>query len=344
MIYDNNSKPSILPWDVNFRMTKVNPTMDELKKLMVHCCGLYTSTTDMVWHDEFGEITSMEKLFPRPNGDLGSVPTIRAPVPPTDAELADPLRRASHEARYKRECDLEAKIKAHILAKSCNISQMITRTISPGMLSFLKSTVDGLRIMTELGKPLEMINFIMQTDFSVGSQLIRDPTDKYYKARTYFESRSVIQWDYETSTVFLVRFNAEYSKVTLCATTANCVLELPSAQFLAYMFLSKLLSKYDPLRQEYEKGLRIKPTTADGIVAHCLFWDNTKLKHTPEEKQAYYVSQLNKKSKIIVNTDKTPVTKSDQKCRLHKTDSHVYNDEECKKAKAAYRAAHQKNV
>jgi hypothetical protein len=301
----------------------------------------------MVWGDEFGELTSMEKIFPRTNGDLGSMPSIYAPIPPTDLELADSLRGKIHEARYRRECDLEAKIKLHILSKSCNISQLIVRTISPGMLSLLNSTAAGLKIMSELGKPLEMVNYIMQTDFSTGAQLIRDPIDKYYMARTYFESKSVMQLDHETSTVFQVRFNAEYTKVTLCATTAKCVTELPSAQFLAYMFLSKLLPRYDPLRQEYEKGLRTKPKTTDGVIEHCLFWDNviSKQKYTPEQKQAYAMQQkATNPKKVNLNNQLTIPPKTGFKCRLHKTDSHDYNDEACKKAKAAYRAAHQKTV
>ena len=84
----------------------------------------------MVWVDNMGETVSLEKLFSRPDISLGSIPGIFSTVLPTPAEMADPIMSKISKVRYKKGCD-------HMV-KSVKISQMLVRTILPGMLTLSK--------------------------------------------------------------------------------------------------------------------------------------------------------------------------------------------------------------
>ena len=339
MIYDLKSTTG-----ADWRMTALNPSQDELKKWAAYCCGRYTASTDMVWLDDMNQSVSLEKLFPKPDGQLGSIPGIFVPALPTALEMADPIQALTSMARYKRQCDHVASIEKHIMTKSVNISQMLVQTISQSMLTLLRSTVRGMAIMDNLSEPLPIINLIMTTDFSMGSQLITDPVDKYYKARTYFESPAVKQKEGESSTVFAVRYNAEYQKVQLLATSSGCQAQLPSAQVLTYMFLSKMTTKYDPMKADYDKGTRVKPTTIDGVITHAVYYDTlpaavSNAKYTPAEKLAYAIKLVARKTKGAkksnnANNDVSPAWE----CRMHKTNAHMYADPACMKAREIYKA------
>ena len=91
----------------------------------------------MVWDDDMGETVSLEKLFQRPHDSLGSIPGIFSTVLPTPVEMADPIMSIISMTRFNREFDHVANIQKHIMAKSVDVSQMLVRTISPGMLIFL---------------------------------------------------------------------------------------------------------------------------------------------------------------------------------------------------------------
>jgi hypothetical protein len=287
----------------------------------------------------------MAKIFPKPDGTLGSLPGIFIPALPTANDMADPIRSITEIARYKREEDHVASIKKHMMSKAVNISQMLVNTISPTMLTLLRATPRGISIMDNPSEPLEIINFIMSTDFSAGSQLITDPVDKYFMAKSYFESAAVKQKDTgESSTVFAIRFNAEFQKVSLLAGNAGVAGQLPDDQILTYMFLGKLAKRYDNMKSDYEKGVRAKPKTINGVIAHALYWDSLPsatvpvAKYSPAEKAAYAIQVKNNKAAkgFIKNNSKGPFI--NYECRMHKTDKHQYNDSTCMKARAEYNA------
>ena len=327
-----------------FRMTATCPTQDELKKWAAYCCSRYQASTDTVWVDDVGQDVSLAQLFPKQDGTLGSMPTVFVPATPTLAELQDPVLKVVTMARYKMESDLVASIKKHIRSASVNISQMLVRTISAEMTTILRNTVIGIATMDDLTNPLSILNYIMAKDYSLAAQMVTDPIEQYHNAKVYFDSTSVKQKDTgESSTVFAVRFNAEYQKVQQLAGVAGLQAQLMTAQLLTYSFLSKLNKKYDTLKSDYDKGNKVKPVTIAGVVLHCLYWDNlptasggSQSKYTPAERAAYAIQRAQQKRNKSVNANIAPVV-SKYKCIMHKTDLHVWNDPVCIKAKEAYR-------
>ena len=336
-----------------WKMNAANPSQDDLKKWAAYCCSRYTGSTDTVWMDDNGANVSMAMIFPKQDGQLGTNPTIFIPAIPTLAELQDPVLKVTSMAKYKRDSDLVASIERHIRSASVNISQMLLRTISTEMTTLLRGTINGIALMDDLSNPLRIINYIMSTDYSQGSQLVTNPVEQYHKAKAYFDSPSVKQKEGESSSVFAVRFNAEYQKVSQLAMTANLQAHLLNAQLLTYAFLDKMSKRYDQMKSDYDKGNRIKPTTIAGVIVHALYWDAqltvpVTTKYTPAEKAAYALQvQAKKNAKAAMkscqphvpgyNANIAPVV-SKYKCIMHKTDLHVWNDPACKKAKEAYRA------
>jgi hypothetical protein len=329
----------------DWKMTQDNPSQNDLKKWAAYCSAQYSATTDTVWKDDLDQTVSMAKIFPKPDGQLGSLPGIFVPALPTAADMADAVKAITEMARYKREMDHVASIQKHMMSKSVNISQMLVKTISPAMLTLLRSTTTGINILDNLSEPLPIINYIMSTDYSAGSQLITDPVDKYFQAKSYFESAAVKQKDTgESSTVFAVRFNAEFQKVGLLANIAGVAGQLPDDQVLTYMFLGKMAKRYDAMKADYEKGVRQKPTTINGVIVHALYWDSlpsatvSVAKYSPAEKAAYALQvQNNKAAKGFIKSNSKPAVIM-YKCRMHKTDKHEYNDPTCMKARAEWNA------
>ena len=333
-----------------WKMSAANPTQDELKKWAAYCCARYTATTDTVWIDDNGEEVSLSQIFPKPDGQLGTNPTIFVPATPTLAELQDPVQNVTCTAKYKRDSDLVASIEKHIRSASVNISQMLVRTVSPEMITILRGTILGIGIMDKLTNPLAIINYIMATDYTAGAQLVTDPVEQYHKAKSYFESPAVRQKDSgESASVFAVRFNAEYQKVTQLAGVAGLQAQLMTTQLLTYTFLDKLNKRYDTMKSDYTKGVRQKPVTIAAVVIHALYWDTLPTstastaspKYSPAEKAAYAIQLQAKRdaksSSKVTNSNIIPSV-SKFNCDLHKTNAHVYNDAACKKAKAEYYA------
>lgn len=329
-----------------WKMTAANPSQDDLKKWAAYCCGRYIGSTDTVWMDDNGDNVSMAKIFPKQDGQLGVNPTIFIPVIPTATQLADPVLNVISTAKFKRDSDLVASIERHIRSASVNISQMLVRTITTEMTTLLRGTINGIAIMDDISNPLRIINYIMTTDYSQGSQLVTDPAEQYHKARTYFDSASVKQKEGESSAVFSVRYNAEYQKVSQLAYSANLQAQLMTPQLLTYTFLDKMTKKYDAMKADYDKGARIKPVTIAGVVLHALYYDTlpaipATAKYSPAEKAAYALQvQANKDAKFATRKNNATITPtvSKFKCDMHKTDAHVWNDAACKKAKQAYYA------
>ena len=131
-------------------MTAANPTQDEFKKLTSYCSRKYTASTDIVWADDMGETVSLEILFSRPDISLGSIPGIFSTVLPTPVEMAALIMSIISKARYKKECDNVANIQNHIMPKSVNLSHMLVRTISSGLLIFFYPTTINAVILHAL--------------------------------------------------------------------------------------------------------------------------------------------------------------------------------------------------
>ena len=334
---------SMAPNGPEFKLTATNPTQDELKKWAAYCCARYEASTDNVWVDVNGQDVSMSKIFPKPNGTLGSLPTIFVPSTPTAAELADPVLKVTTMAKYKRESDLVASIEKHIRSSSVNISQMLTRTISAEMTTLLRATAIGIAVMDNVSNPLAILNRIMSTDYSQGSLLVTDPEEQYFNAKTYFDSPAVKQKEGELSSIFAVRFNAEYQKVSQLALLAGLQAQLMTAKLLTYSYLGKMSKKYDPLKLEYAKGARVKPDTIDGVIIHALFYDNlitavsgaTPPKYTAAEKAAYAIQR--QQPKVQKGQNANNVT-APWRCYIHKCNTHVIGDAACMKAREAYNA------
>ena len=320
-------------------MTAANPTQDELKKWAAYCCARYEASTDTVWVDDNGQDVSMAKLFPKPDGTLGVMPTIFVPATPTAIELADPVLKVTTMAKYKRESDLVASIEKHIRSSSVNISQMLIRTISAEMTTLLRATVVGIAVMDNVSNPLAILNRIMSTDYNQGSLLVTDPEEQYFNAKTYFDSIAVKQKEGELSSVFAVRFNAEYQKVSQLALLAGLQAQLMTAKLLTYSFLGKMSKKYDPLKLEYAKGARVKPDTIHGVINHALFYDNLSTavppKYSAAEKAAYAIQRQQAKPQKEQNANNVTAP---WKCRIHKVNTHIIGDATCMKAREAYNA------
>ena len=330
-----------------WKMTATNPSQDELKKWAAYCSGRYSASTNTVWIDDNGQEVSMAKIFPKPDGTLGSDPTIFIPAVPTLTQLADPVLKVTSMAKFKRDGDLVGSIESHIRSASVNISQMLVRTISPEMTTMLRATINGIGIMDNLSNPLAIINYIMSMDYSQGSLLVTDPEEQYFKAKTYFDSSSVMQNTNENSSVFAVRFNAEYQKVSQLAALAGLQAQLMTPKLLTYSFLTKMSKKYDPMKLDYDKGVRAKPNTINGVVLHALFWDNlppeastvSAPKYTTAQKAAYAVQLANRQhANKLQKCKKANIDPADWKCRIHKCNTHIIGDAVCMKAREVYNA------
>ena len=313
----------------DYKVKSSNPTQDEVRRMLEHCKMVYAQSTDTVWIDDStpGVTTSLVQIFPKEDGTPGTQPTIKSVVQPTNTN--DKIAMAE----WKDDRARERKIQDHVTSRSVNISQMIIKTLSAGMSNILRKDQAGMNIMDNLSNPLAMILYIMSTDFSVGSQTIIDPIEKYFKARMYFDSNQVQQWSTETAITFSFRYKAEFSKVQFLAQQANIASELPGSVVLAYMFLGKLSSKYDPLRTEYEKTTRPKPKDIAGIIKDAMYWDTVttvKPTYSPAQKAAYAVG-IARAKQAHQNANNVPNTPPilGFKCRTHKTNDHAWKDAKC---------------
>ena len=146
--------------------------------------GRYAASKDRVWKDANGKIVSMTEIFPEANGTLGSYTTYPKIDRPTDDQQLAGIDSKLIMYDYTSEMNEQSKIKDHIQSRPVNISQLLLSTISLGMLNILRKDPAGCAIMDELSKSLEMIDYIIGTDYSPNTQLT---VDKYFKAKIHFE-------------------------------------------------------------------------------------------------------------------------------------------------------------
>jgi hypothetical protein len=218
-----------------------------------------------------------------------------------------------------------------------NIHAEILNRISPGMRQILDKTKAAKLIIADQSKPLELINLILSTDFSLAAQMMRGDKEKYLDARIQFDSTVLSQRGNESANDFSKRFRAEYAKIEQLAAAAGIKAELPSSEIQAYTFFSKLHARYQPLREDYAKKIKVKPTDIDAMLEDIACYEtvvDTKKHHVPEKMVLVASAQAPTKrpetKRINKRTpDGSTTAEKRFRCEKHSTNDHARGDSGC---------------
>jgi hypothetical protein len=313
-----------------WRMVYNNPSQDQIRQYISIIKSKYSLKTDLVWTAKDGSVQSCVNFFPDDAGNLGKQPVIDPVLDLTDAQLASPGGKILQDKWREDYKDFRARTQ-HVLTRGTNITTLINNTMSTGMKQLLLSDAAGRAAMNKLEDPLTLINLIMTADFTTNTLNAKSDLQKYFNAKMDFNN--MVQKMGETSTAFSIRFKTEYSKLKLLAVTAGVDKQLPNDEVLSFEFLHKLTSKYNELREEYDKGIKIKPATIDLLLVDTRFYDTAMVKKVMETslvtKRTNSGQEFKGKLKRY-NSSKPNVNPNNYRCIKHRTSEHCSKDQVCR--------------
>jgi hypothetical protein len=309
-----------------WRMIYNNPSQDQIRQFMSIIRSKYSLKTDLVWKAKDGSVQSCVNLFPKDDGSLGSQPVIDPVIDLTEAQLASPIGQILKDKWREDYKDFRSRTQ-HLLTRGTNITTLINNSMSSGMKQLLLSDAKGRDAMNKLEDPLTLINLIMTTDFTINTLNAKSDIQKFFNAKTEFNN--TVQKVNETSTAFSIRFKTEFSKLKLLAVTAGVESQLPTDEVLSFEFLHKLTPKYNELREEYDKGIKVKPVTIDLLLVDTRFYDSTVVKKVME---TTLITKRSIPGQEYKGKVKRPFKSNpnNYRCIKHKTSEHCAKDQVCR--------------
>ena len=213
---------------------------------------------------------------------------------------------------------------------------MIKGSLCDAIKDTIGKTTAGESALESEDDPLTLINILYSTDFSGEASMVTDPVEKFFNAMNRFtDDRNFCMGVNESLDVWVRRFNACIAKIELLARVARLDLKLPTEKMKALAFYNKLGVRYKGMRERYDFGLvDTKPATVDEMVDVARFYNNHSramshiISDKPQQKGAYH-------SRVETKPDeKCGVSTGGMRCNTHNTNSHKYDDDECKRLRA----------
>ena len=323
-----------------------SPSPDVIRKYLLKARNHFASKTENAWERIFEvnqvdangtnvvdangnnvmvvttSIESMLLIFP--DGSTAG----RYPIP---IEVREPVAAASDTnfekekkiVKWKNEMTVAENQRKSIINNKLSYSGELKLSISNEIQDVMRRQAAG-RDALDGNDPLEIINVLISTDFSVKATVAASPLIKYEEAIERFNGDNLRQEFNETLDAWEKRFGSERVNLNNIALVAGKSTEVPNEESMAYRFFMRTNGIYKQVREDVRTGTRAGGFPKTVVSAMEIL--------RPFEKPGNRISVNNNNNRVrgVYVAEKKENKKGwSHRCPLHKSNEHDYNDSVC---------------